>query len=101
MLGLNAALSLASEALQAQDGAIGIASNNIANVNIPGYSRQVVSLSAAALTQSSQNATNGVGQLQTADGALSQVTTLPGNHPAQPRRHPGHRSRKREHHHRL
>jgi flagellin len=30
----------------------------------------------AALTQSSQNASNGVGQLQTADGALSQVTTL-------------------------
>ncbi len=30
----------------------------------------------AALTQSSQNATNGVGLLQTADGALSQVTTL-------------------------
>src|SRR5271170_260187 len=30
----------------------------------------------SALTQSSQNASNGVGQLQTADGALSQVTTL-------------------------
>lgn len=30
----------------------------------------------AALTQSSQNATNGVGTLQTADGALSQVTAL-------------------------
>lgn len=30
----------------------------------------------AALTQSSQNATDGVGMLQTADGALSQVTTL-------------------------
>src|SRR6202789_1806128 len=30
----------------------------------------------AALTQSSQNASNGVGQLQTAEGALSQVTTL-------------------------
>ena len=30
----------------------------------------------AALTQSQQNATNGVGQLQTADGALSQVTSL-------------------------
>jgi len=29
-----------------------------------------------ALTQSAQNATNGVGQLQVADGALSQVTTL-------------------------
>jgi flagellin len=30
----------------------------------------------AALTQSQQNASNGVGMLQTADGALSQVTTL-------------------------
>src|SRR5947209_16692974 len=30
----------------------------------------------AALTQSAQNATNGVGMLQTADGALSQVTSL-------------------------
>ncbi len=30
----------------------------------------------AALTQSVQNATNSVGQLQTADGALSEVTTL-------------------------
>ena len=30
----------------------------------------------AALTQSSQNATDGIGLLQTADGALSQVTTL-------------------------
>src|ERR1700677_2514473 len=30
----------------------------------------------AALTQSTQNASNGVGLLQTADGALSQVTSL-------------------------
>lgn len=30
----------------------------------------------AALTQSAQNATNGIGLLQTADGALSQVTAL-------------------------
>src|SRR5208282_1740857 len=30
----------------------------------------------SALTQSVQNATNGVGLLQTADGALSQVTSL-------------------------
>lgn len=30
----------------------------------------------AALTQSAQNATNGIGLLQTADGALSQVTNL-------------------------
>jgi flagellin len=32
--------------------------------------------SVAALTQSQQNASNGIGMLQTADGALSQVTTL-------------------------
>jgi len=32
--------------------------------------------SIAALTQSKQNASNGIGMLQTADGALSQVTTL-------------------------
>src|ERR1700733_4687486 len=30
----------------------------------------------SALTQSSQNASNGIGLLQTADGALSQVTTI-------------------------
>ena len=30
----------------------------------------------AALTQSNQNATNGIGLLQTADGALSQVTSV-------------------------
>jgi flagellin len=35
-----------------------------------------LSASITALTQSSQNATNGTGMLQTADGALSEVTTL-------------------------
>lgn len=35
-----------------------------------------LSSNVSALTQSVQNATNGVGLLQTADGALSQVTTL-------------------------
>ncbi len=60
MLGLNAALSLASQALQAQDGAISITSNNIANVNTPGYSRQVVNLSAAALIQNGTGVDSGV-----------------------------------------
>jgi flagellin len=32
--------------------------------------------SISALTQSSQNASNGIGLLQTADGALSQVNTI-------------------------
>src|ERR1700759_5004592 len=35
-----------------------------------------LSANEAALTQSAQNAQNGVGLLQTADGALSQVTNL-------------------------
>lgn len=35
-----------------------------------------LSANISALTQSSQNATDGIGLLQTADGALSQVTTL-------------------------
>src|SRR5208282_1935593 len=35
-----------------------------------------LSANIAALTQSSSNATDGVGELQVADGALSQVTTL-------------------------
>src|SRR5579863_2519180 len=35
-----------------------------------------LSANISALTQSSQNASNGVGLLQTADGALSQVTNL-------------------------
>lgn len=46
------------------DDAAGLSIANGMNANI------------AALTQSAQNATNGVGMLQTADGALSQVTTL-------------------------
>lgn len=49
MVGLNASLSLASQALNAEDGAIGIVNNNIANVNTPGYSRQTVNLSSEAL----------------------------------------------------
>ncbi len=35
-----------------------------------------LSANIAALTQSSANATGGIGELQVADGALSQVTTL-------------------------
>ncbi len=49
MVGLNASLSLAAEALDAEDGAIAITNNNIANVNTVGYSRQTVNLSAEAL----------------------------------------------------
>lgn len=60
MIGLNATLSLASQALQAQDGAIAVTSNNIANVNTPGYTRQVANLSAAALAQNGSVQDGGV-----------------------------------------
>ena len=49
MVSLNASLSIASQALDAQDGAISIVNNNIANVDTVGYSRQTVNLSAEGL----------------------------------------------------
>ncbi len=48
MGGLNAALSIATGALAAQEAAIETVNNNIANVNTPGYSREQVNLSANA-----------------------------------------------------
>lgn len=49
MYGLTSILSTASEALNAETGAIAVTNNNIANVNTAGYSRQTVNLSAASL----------------------------------------------------
>jgi len=47
MPGLNTSLSMAVEALQANQGALNVTTNNIANVNTPGYSRQVAILNEA------------------------------------------------------
>ena len=44
MPGLNTSLSIAVQALQAEQGALSVTTNNIANVNTPGYSRQVAVL---------------------------------------------------------
>lgn len=52
MYGLNGTLSLASEALNAESGALAVTNNNITNVNTAGYSREIVNLSASALTGS-------------------------------------------------
>lgn len=41
MSGLNLSMSIALQALMAEQGALEITSNNIANVNTPGYSRQI------------------------------------------------------------
>src|SRR5215469_1767507 len=60
MIGLGASLSIATEALGAQTAALEVASNNISNANTPGYSRQVVSLSSAALVQNGTTVDEGV-----------------------------------------
>lgn len=60
MIGLNASLTMATQSLQAEDGAIAVTNNNIANVNTTGYSRQVVDLSAAALVQNGTSVDAGV-----------------------------------------
>ncbi len=52
MSGLNAALSVASGALSAQEAGLETINNNIANANTPGYSRETVQLSAASAVQS-------------------------------------------------
>jgi flagellin len=64
---LNKNLQQLSTGLRINSGADDAAGLSIAN----GLSANI-----AALTQSSNNASDGVGMLQTADGALSQVTTL-------------------------
>jgi len=38
MPGLNTSLSIAVQALQAEQGALSVTANNISNVNTPGYS---------------------------------------------------------------
>jgi len=44
MASLNSALSIATEGLMAQEEALQVSSNNIANANTPGYSREVLDL---------------------------------------------------------
>ena len=60
MYGLTSTLTTAAQALNADDGAIGITNNNIANINTPGYSRQTVNLSAEALLNGGVLGDNGV-----------------------------------------
>ena len=51
MPGLNTSLSIAVQALQAEQGALSVTANNISNVNTPGYSRQVAILNEAPTFQ--------------------------------------------------
>src|ERR1041385_2144428 len=51
MPGLNTSLNISVQALMAEQGALNITTNNIANVNTPGYTREVPILSEAATIQ--------------------------------------------------
>ncbi|HME58166.1 MAG TPA: flagellar hook-associated protein FlgK [Terracidiphilus sp.] len=51
MGGLSASLSIATQSMLAEQGAIETSTNNIANVNTPGYSRQVPNLEEAGTIQ--------------------------------------------------
>jgi flagellar hook-associated protein 1 len=51
MPGLTTSLSIAVQALQAEQGALGVTTNNISNVNTPGYSRQIAILNEAPTFQ--------------------------------------------------
>jgi len=68
MSSLNSALSIASQALQAQELEIQVTNNNIANVNTPGYTREIVNLSE---TNSTQDGSVNVGNGVTIDGIES------------------------------
>ena len=64
MGGLNASLSIALQSLQVEEGAISTTSNNVANVNTPGYSRQIPNIAETSPVVFGQN-TFGTGvQLQ-------------------------------------
>jgi flagellar hook-associated protein 1 len=54
MSGLNTSMSIAVQALMAEQGALSVTTNNISNVNTPGYSRQIAVLNEAPTVQ--QNA---------------------------------------------
>ena len=49
MSGLGTSLSIAVQALTVNQGALDVTTNNIANVNTPGYNRQVAILNEALL----------------------------------------------------
>lgn len=71
MVSLDASLSIASEALNAESGAIGITNNNISNVNTAGYSRQTVNLSAEALAGGADNGVSFGGYTSVRDQLLN------------------------------
>lgn len=60
MFGISGNLSLATQALEADSGALTVTNNNIANANTPGYDRQVADFSSVALAGNGTSQDGGV-----------------------------------------
>jgi len=74
--GLNASLSVASQGLQAQEAAISVTTNNIANANTPGYSREIVNLSEGVAVGQGDTALGGGVTLQGFSSVRDQLLAL-------------------------
>jgi len=80
MPGLNTSLSIAVQALAAEQGALNVTTNNIANVNTPGYSRQRPVLNEAPTFQESGTTFGGgvtLEQFQSVRDQLLQLVQTP------------------------
>jgi len=73
---LNASLSIASQGLQAQEAAISVTTNNIANANTPGYSREIVNLSEGVAVGQGDTALGGGVTLQGFSSVRDQLLAL-------------------------
>ena len=76
MAGLNTSLSIATEALQAQEAAISVTSNNIANANTVGYTRETVVLTESASYQDGMTTLGGGVTLQGFSSVRDQLLDL-------------------------
>jgi flagellar hook-associated protein 1 FlgK len=74
--GLNTSLAISTQALEAQEAAISITSNNIANSTTPGYSRETVDLTESAPTQQDGVLIGGGVTLQGYDSVRDQLLNL-------------------------
>ena len=76
MGGLNAALSIGVQALEASQGALDATSNNIANANTPGYTREVPQLAENGLNFANDTATGGGVSLEGLQSVRSELLNL-------------------------
>jgi len=76
MTGLNTSMDIAVQALQAEQGALSVTSNNISNVNTPGYSRQVAVFDEAPTFQQGSETIGGGVTLQQFQSVRDQLLQL-------------------------